>query len=212
MTEQSLNIPEYIRESYEELSRDLQNTYLKWKMYRQIFGSGPDPLDFLDSHAPSFFLAVRDAFTTDLVISVARFTDKTKSTLTLSTIIKSIEKSTHSTLSASLKSRQEAIIMSSATIKQWRDNLMAHKSLKSVGVSPEQPLPDLTWDEIDAVLEQLAGALNAIQVHFCKSETGYADIITHGDADEVLRLMRLGAMAEADELAQILSDATTHPA
>lgn len=198
MPQDSPEIPAFIREPYEELSRDLQNTYLKWKMYRQVFGPESNAIDFLDGHAPSFFLAVRDSFSSDLVISATRFTDPTKGTLTLSSIVKQLDKSSYSELTATLKSLQFEIVTLSAPIKKLRDNLVAHKDLKSAGASPQEPLPNVSWDQIDAVLGKLADALNAIQAHFSNSDTGYGDIITHGDADEVLRLMRLGAAAEAE--------------
>ncbi len=83
MSLSSKEIPGFLCEPYEELSRDLQYTYLKWKMYRQIFGPESNAIKFLDDHAPSFFLAVRDSFLADLVISVTRFTDTTRGTLTL---------------------------------------------------------------------------------------------------------------------------------
>ncbi len=206
MQDDSSEIPEFIREAYEELSRDLQTTYLKWKMYRQVFGPESDAITFLDDHAPSFFLAVRDSFVSDLVISVTRFTDKTKGTLTLTSIVKQLEKTAHASLAKKLDSLQTEIISKSEPLKAWRDNLVAHKSLKAVGATPEEPLPNVSWDHIDSLLEELSDTLNTIQDHFCQSETGYADIITHGDGNEVLRLMRLGADAEAAENKALLSD------
>ena len=89
MTDISQKIPDFIRDQYEELSCDLQNTYLKWMMYRQLFGGGSELLNFLDDRASSFFVAVQDSFITDLVVSVSRFTDTTKGTLTLGSIINS---------------------------------------------------------------------------------------------------------------------------
>jgi len=202
----SSEIPAFLRELYEELSQDLQNTYLKWKMYRQVFGPESNAIDFLDGHAPSFFLAVRDSFSADLVISVTRFTDSARGTLTLSSVVKHLEKSSHSDLVATLKSLQAEIVILSKPIKKWRDNLVAHRNLKSAGASPQEPLPNVSWDQIDAVLGKLADALNAIQVYFTNADTGYSDIITHGDGDEVLRLMRLGAEAEAAQIEADLAD------
>lgn len=206
MPQISTEIPTFLLEPYEELSRDLQNTYLKWKMYRQLFGPESNAIEFLDDHAPSFFLAVRDSFLADLVISVTRFTDSTKGTLTLSSVVKHLEKSSYSNLVATLRSLQGGIVTLSKPIKKWRDNLVAHRTLKSAGASPQEPLPDVSWDQIDAVLDKLAEALNTIQANFTNAETGYADIITHGDGDEVLRLMRLGAEAEAAQIEADLSD------
>ena len=141
-----------------------------------------------------------------LVVSITRFTDKSKGSLTLNSIIKQLEKSSATDLVAKLKESQKEIGIEAQPIKKWRDNLVAHRSLKSVGVKPQEPLPNVTWSQIDSILEKLAEALNEIHVHFCDSEIGYAEIITHGDGDEVIRLMRLGVQAEAEEFKRLEID------
>jgi hypothetical protein len=129
-------------------------------------------IDFLDNHAPSFFLAVRDSFLADLVISVTRFPDSTKGTPTLSSVVKHLEKSSHCDLVDTLWLLQGEIVTLSKPIKKWRHNLVAHRTLKFAGASPQEPLPDVSWDQIDAVLEKLVEALNAIQAYFTNAETG----------------------------------------
>ena len=206
MPQNSKEIPKFIHEPYEELSQDLQNTYLKWKMFRQIFGPDSNAIDFLDDHAPSFFLAVHDSFISDFVISVSRFTDSTSRTLTLNYVVEQLEKSTYSNLVKKLRVLQNEIKTMSDPIKKWRHNLIAHRSLKSVGTSSSEPIPEVRWDQIEAILEKIAEALNTIKVYFTGTEIGYEDIITHGDGNEVLRLMRLGADAEAAQIKADLTD------
>ena len=204
MTDISQKIPDIIRDQYEELSCDLQNTYLKWMMNRQLFGGGSELLNFLDDRAPSFFVAVQDSFTADLVVSVRRFTDTRKGTLSLCSIIKQLKNNRYSDLASKLEKHRSEIAKVSSAVKIQRDNLFAHKSLSTL----ENPVPNVSWSEVDAILEGLARALNLIARHFLNSEIGYKDYITHGDAAEVVRLMRRGVAHEEAEIQQALMSPT----
>ena len=204
ITDISQKIPDIIRDQYEELSCDLQNTYLKWMMNRQLFGGGSELLNFLDDRAPSFFVAVQDSFITDLVVSVSRFTDRTPGTLSLGSIIKQLRKSCNSGLASELEELDKEIIEASKDVKTLRGDTVAHKGLSKLG----KPLPNVSWSDVDAILEKLARALNLIARHFLNSEIGYKDCITHGDAAEVVRLMRRGVAHEEAEIQQALMSPT----
>src|SRR5689334_19928229 len=95
-TEPALNMPDDLREMYDNLWNEVAGIHSQWKIFYQLF-TNEERVDFLREMAPSFFGVLQNAFLDNIVVMLCRITDPEetgkKKNLTLERLVHSIDAS-----------------------------------------------------------------------------------------------------------------------
>ena len=124
------DMPESIKDIFEELKNQVISVHTKWENYRQVFGTSEKRLKLLDECAHAFFLIIHNALIDDVLMSLSKLTDpagkKTKKNLSFEKLQKQVKKNCDHELASELQERLDDLKEKSEVIRTHRDKRLAH--------------------------------------------------------------------------------------
>jgi hypothetical protein len=174
----------------------------QWHEYVQLFGAKPSRIVLMNKAAPQFFRMIQDELFEMIALRIARLTDPPKSAghsnLTIRQLIARIDVD-------SLRSKTgeliDAAITAAKFCRGWRHRRIAHYALDlSLGVSQE-PLPDVTRENISAAMAALSKVLNGVSLHYLNSTTDFGLVSNLGGACSLIRILDDGVQRKAERMA-----------
>lgn len=168
---------------------------VKWQEYREMFGSGAEQVELLNS-ASLFFQIVQDTLWQDILLHLCRMTDPPKSmgreNLTLRSLPDLIS---DPAFGAEVAPLVEQAIEATAFARDWRNRHIGHRDLALALKSGMQPLASASEVQVSAALSAIHAVLNRISERLLDS-TLAGDVITpFTGAATLMLLLRNGIEA-----------------
>lgn len=180
-------------ELFHALRNELQWIYWKWCQYRILFGAKPSRVDYLNEAAPLFFYLVQDVFFEDTLLAISRLVGPPSSVGKPNLSVTRLpDKISNTKLASEVNRLVEDAKASADFAKDWRNRHLAHRDLTLALKHPAMPLPAVNRKNVEDSLAAVATLLNHIESAFCHATTSYRNSPLHGDAEDLLYIIRDG--------------------
>jgi hypothetical protein len=192
---------------YSALWQELAIGYVYWLEYVDLFGT-KSRIDILNRVASMFFRMIQDELWGMMLLNLARMTDpafsgKDKANLSLQAL-PALLKDTglKSTVAELLDNAYKATEFA----RDWRNRFIAHRDLGIALNKATTPLKDASRAQVKEALASLAAVLNALELHFFKSEGTHFDRTTRPNgAETLLYLLDEGLRSREERLERMRS-------
>lgn len=176
---------------------------VRWKLYRQLFDSGPENINLLNESGSFVFGLLQRLIIYDVVLSLARLTDPTKSgaggkrheNASIENLILKAKPALSSTASSEVEVLRAKLSSFTRDIRIQRDKVLAHTDLKHA--LKAEKLPDIAYDDIEGAaitLQRLITILGSAIGHQIQS---FDVSFTFGtDGKKLLSVLRRGQTAQ----------------
>lgn len=190
----SNELPPRLSEPFLDIHNEVIWLHTKWKLFCDLYYKSKKRIKLLNHSAEFFFGTLQGVLIDDVILGLARLVDRTRNTLTLEVLIKSIELGKHPKLEAKLREALISIQSEMANFLEIRDNRIAHlnREVATRGAN-SGVLPGISYDDIERVLLEIRNFLNAISLYFSEEETLYEHVLSTSDADTLLYTLRKAA-------------------
>jgi len=179
------------------LWEDVVWLHAKWQEYRKLYGTKPERIDILNKSAPFFFRILQEILWKDTLLHISRLTDPIKSCGKSNLCLGQLEQVVpDETLRREI---DNLITMSEKKAKfahKWRNRQIAHHDLKLALERKVEPLPPVSRQDVEIVLEAIRNVMNRVEQHYRKSTNLYEPFIHSGDADTLLYYLRQALVSE----------------
>jgi hypothetical protein len=192
---------------YSALWQELAIVYVYWLEYVDLFGTKSSRIDMLNRAAPMFFRMIQDELWGMMLLNLARMTDppfsgKDKANLSLQAL-RDLIKDTG--LKRTVGGLIDNALNATKFARDWRNRLIAHRDRDIVLNTATTPLEDASRAQVKEALASLAAVLNALALHFFKSETHFDRTMRPNGAETLLYLLDEGLRSREERLERMRS-------
>ena len=191
------DMPESIKDIFNELKNQVTWVHTKWENYRQVFGTSEKRLRLLDECAHAFFLIIHNALIDDVLMSLSKLTDpagkKTKKHLSFEKLQKRVKKNCDHELASELQARLDDLKKKSGVIRTHRDKRLAHLD-SEVAMKQGLNLNKISVKMVEEALALAGEYMNAIEGHYYPTEFLYEGGISspRGDGNDLVAILKDG--------------------
>ena len=199
------DMPESIKEIFDELKNEITSLHARWKIYRQLYGHSPDRIPLLNRCAPTFFFFIHGVLIDELQLSIGKLTDPARTGKNENLSLKKLHEQVKELGDEKLSSKLNDILVDLCgdhkpnkpgkceAIRTRRHKRIAHFDLITSIQPGTDPLPGVSRQMIEDVLASLRKYMNTIEGYYCQSEYRYHDpIIGPYDAEALVALLEYG--------------------
>lgn len=195
------SIPSNVNEIFQELKTEVTWLHARWIIYRQLFAQAPKRIDLLNECASTFFYTIQDVLIGDVQIALSKLTDPARTganeNLSFEQLQERVEKQGEPSLQTTLRQILDELKQKCVPFRTWRNKRLAHLDLTTAMKSTLNPLPGISRQMVEEALDLVRKYLNAIQIHYEKSETGYEHfIMTASDGEALISMLKHGLRYE----------------
>ena len=194
---------------YSALWKELAIGYVYWLEYVDLFGTKNSRIEMLNQAAPMFFRMIQDELWGMMLLNLARMTDppfsmgrKDKANLSLRALPDLVK---DTGLKSSVAELIDKALKATEFARDWRDRLIAHRDRGIALNTATTPLKDASRAQVKEALASLAAVLNALALHFFKSETHFDRTVRHNGAETLLYLLDEGLRSREERLERMRS-------
>jgi hypothetical protein len=162
-----------------------------------LFAYSPKRIELLNECASTFFYTIQDVLIGDVQIALSNLTDPARTganeNLSLEQLQERVEKQGETALQTTLRQTLDELKQKCLPFRTWRNKRLAHLDLTTAMQSTLNPLPGVSRQMVEEALELVRRFLNAIQIHYEKSETAYEHfIMTASDGEALISILKYG--------------------
>jgi hypothetical protein len=196
-------IPSEIDEIYIALFHQVSHLHAKWGIFCQLYASGIEVVNLLNSSAAGFFRVCQDVLAYDILLTISRLIDpkqtrlgknSVKDNLSLERLVSSIDGAKF----PKLKDEIEQLLTESKNkcgfVKDLRNKLIAHNDLSTKLKSEVNPLPMPTKQNIEDALESIRDVMNAVPSYFENTTVAYQLASMPSDGNTLIARLRHAKM------------------
>jgi len=187
-------MPDTVSVVYEALCREIQEIHVRWKLYRQLYGRNQLRFDLMREIASTFFARIHYILLDDVVMGVVRMTDPAKTArnknLSAYQLRDRLVNNGIQEVANRVAGRLKTLEPMMGPFREQRNKRLAHTDLENRLKTSDKPLPGISRQDIELVLEHLRAVLNDVQEHFHGGHTGYEYVVTEKDADTLIDSMK----------------------
>ena len=186
-------LPNNIRDIFESIESEIIWLHSKWKIYRQLYGTNEERINQLNRSASTFFRLVQDVLFNDIVLSISRLTDPSKTfgrdNRSLEQLITLIDEKKHPDLIQILREKLNNLKTQSGPFRKRRNKKIAHSDLLTALSIQSEPLPDISRQSIENALEITRDFMNQINIHFVGIPTAYEHLWLDNDGETIISIL-----------------------
>ncbi len=190
------NLGQELGETFNELQNDLVWLHVKWRQYRELYGSTPKRIDLLNDAAPLLFRVIEDSLWDETLLHLCRLTDSAeyrgKARLSVNRLPSLIQ-------NQDVRARVEALIQETVVktnfARDWRNRRIAHRDLAHSLDRQARPLEHASRQAVEDALAALRKVLNAVNGGLRNTETKFEYSDPIGGAEALLYVLRDGVRA-----------------
>jgi len=184
---------------FSALWQQLSILYFYWAEYNELFGTKPSRIELMNKAAPSFFHMLQEELWESRLLHIARITDASatggKANLTIRNLPDLIA---DATVKANVAALVEVAIKATDFCRDWRNRHIGHTDLKLAIGEPATPLADASRKQVKDALKAIADVMNAVELHYFESQTGYDLAARHNGAVALLYVLNDGVKAQGE--------------
>jgi hypothetical protein len=151
---------------YRGLCQEVTWLHAKWKQYRILFAESPERIAILNEAAGFFFHVIQDVLWEDVVLHIARLTDRPtsagKDNLTLLRLEGAVS---DRVLSAEIAVLVDQARSATEFARAWRNRRLAHRDLSLAIGTGATPLPGISRADVESALASIRSTVNKIESH-----------------------------------------------
>ena len=181
-------MPKDLQDLFEPMKNQLIWVHAKWNISQQLFDHSKERLELLSRIAPSFFRIMDFVYRDDLFISICRLTDQTKQQ-SLNRLIKILKNHMNHQKYTDLTSIMANINQKTVPLTEWRNRKIAHSELVMNIKKGPDPLPEVTRNSINEVLEDMRKLMDEVEVYFTGNSTAYEYVALQGDGNNIAYIL-----------------------
>jgi hypothetical protein len=171
--------------------------HAKWQQYRILFAESQERIDLLNSTAGFFFYMVEKVLREDIVLHIARLTDRPQSVgrdnLTLLRLAPALEAYP---IAPEIAKLIEQAHKDAGFARDWRNRLLAHTDLDLALNGRATPLSGISRENIEHALGSVRTVLNRVENYFWKSEVAFEYFIAPDDAKVLVHYLGVAVDVE----------------
>jgi hypothetical protein len=167
----------------------------KWDEYVTLFGTTPERVTLLNQAAPSFFCLVQRTLWNEILLHICRLTDSPRSGGKDNLTVRRFPDLVNESIRPMIVRLLGDIASKTEFARDWRNRQIAHLDFALARGQSAQPLMLADRESVNRALSALVSLLNAVEGHYCETETFY-DISSLGGANGLLYVIRDGLEAE----------------
>ncbi len=166
---------------------------LRWKIFCQLFDSGPENIELLNKSGSNVFGLFQRLVLDDTILSIGRLTDPEKTSKFENAGIKNLVAKAKAHLSTAAMNNVEVLVAKLedqvGKAKAHRDKALAHMDLDHA--SDKSVLPPLTYDELENAMKTLREIASQVASEACQRTIPYDAIIPFGSGgDYLLKILK----------------------
>lgn len=182
------SIPPTLQPVFEQLSNQTSWLHVRWKLYRQLYGTNQRRVDLLNECAQVVFNVMQFALLDDVVLTLYRLAgprqSKGKENMCLAQLVDGVRKCGHLELAVQLKDRLDTFGQKCKPLQARRHRWIAHCDFETA--LGRRPQPAVSRLMVEEALKILRDFLNEFQRHFLDATTAFERIILPSDAEGLI--------------------------
>lgn len=191
-------IPAPVREPFGALWGELTRIHFRWKLWKQLYGTGQRRVDLLNETAMGYFYQMQFVTLDDVVLATARLMDPARSSrgdenMTLRLLQERVQAAGGQAIKDKLETSLVTIDGLAEPLRKHRHKRIAHADYQHHPAVFGSVLPGISIAVIDDVLEALAEFMNAVQRQFDGGITIYKAVDSLSDGDSLIWSLRKAA-------------------
>lgn len=147
---------------FKHLLNDVIWLHVKWRIYRQLYGTSAEHVELLNRTAPTFFSVAQEAILNDVLLAISRLTDPATcaghENLSIARVFEAYEGNDRPNLVPFLRELESAC----NRIRSRRNRRLAHRDLHTVGDSEALAALGLSRADIERALKSIRDFLNQL--------------------------------------------------
>jgi hypothetical protein len=195
---------------FDQIKRELTVIHYRWTLYLQIFGTNPDRINIANRTASNVFAELQWLLIDYMVLALSKLTDPASmrriGNLSFAYLIDSIRSQGASELASELEGMLKELCGKCEEFRQIRNKRIAHNDLVVALDDGTSPLPGVSREQVEQVLESARAIANKVELFFRESQTIYQDVIIPltNDGRALLIWLQKGLAYKALEDAQAI--------
>ncbi len=179
-----------------ELNNQTVLLHIRWKSYRELFGTSPDTIALLNATAPAFFYDLERVMWEDVLLHLCRFTDREQTMGRDNLTIQRMPPLMEVTIKDELKRLVDLAVDKTGFARDWRNRRLAHSDL-ALALNPAvQPLATSSRHDVEDALAALRDVMNCVESHYVGCPVSYEHAIEPlGGATSLLAYLQRGREA-----------------
>lgn len=179
--------------TFEAIDRGVQQVFVRWEIYTQLFDSGDENVDLLNASGSYVFFLLQRLLLDDTILALSRLTDPPATGQHENASIKHLIGLVRPTLTpldandvdVSLGNLEQHVI----NARTHRDKAIAHADLQHAVGSAS--LPDVAYTELEGAMQELQKLMLRLGSSSIRRVGGYTPIIAFGtDGNALLKQLR----------------------
>jgi hypothetical protein len=200
------DVPEPIRDQFEDLWEDVASLHYKWKLYVDIFGD-EEHIKVINATVPSAFQLIEESLRSDMIMSIGRLMDPAKTgpnaNMSIERFIQSLADYTEPAFLTSVEARFQVARDHCSALLNWRNKRIGHNDLNTALKYHENPLPNITKPYVDRALKLISDLINSVQDNFRGGITLFDSPVQHGTGKDLVLFLRHVLEQRASELRRL---------
>jgi AbiU2 len=192
------SMPGEVGDVFADLWQDLVVLQATWEIFTDLFATEQDTVDLLNEVSPFFFRVVQETLLHELHMLLARMTDppfsgpgQKQHNISLPRLLHEIEAADKSPFPTEVKPIISDIVDRCASLRKIRHKVIAHNDLH-VALQLAPSLQGLTRRELEALIDDVIGLMNKVEIHYRDSATVYKRGVAATAVEHLLEYLRQG--------------------
>jgi hypothetical protein len=178
---------------FSALWQELAILYVYWAEYQDLFGTKLSRIELVNRAAPMFFHMLQKELWDSRLMHLARITDSSETAGKKNLTIRNLpDLISDAALKAEVTKLVGAAVKSTEFCRDWRNRHIGHSDLKLALGEPAAALADASRKQVSDALKAVSDVLNAIELHYFKSQTAYDLTPRHNGAVTLLYALNDG--------------------
>ncbi len=193
------NMPPSVTDIFERLRHLYSVLRIRWKVYRQLFGTSPDRIDVMNEIASMAFWVWQETMMDDMDLALSRLTDpmemgkgkKRFENLSLERLVEAVEQveGATSAIAQELRTLLQQAEVQCTKSRERRNKIIAHHDL-GANTTQETAHTRPSRQEIQEALKTVEQMVNKVEVYYGGDEKLYDHFITQFDGDTLIAALK----------------------
>lgn len=189
---------------YNSLYNEIIWMYYKWIEYKELFGAKESRIDLMNRTAPFFFFVAQKILWENVLLGIARITDRPliqgKKTVTIKAIPQFIS---DSNFRNEIEKKIEIVLSESKFCRDWRNRHIAHKDYSLSIDKNAAPLEPANRLKVEDSFQAIFSVMNALSQKYLQSTTAYQFLSSDRGAVSLLQTIDDGLIAREELFARL---------
>ena len=184
---------EDLKREFAALRQDVIRLHYRWKMFTVLFDASELREKLLKRRTPVFFKSLYRILVYDLILGLARLTDRTstcgRDNLVLGRLVDAIDSQPGEPKVNGLREEYERIVSEAQPLHTLRHRLIAHRDYDAA-MGSEDELPELPKQLVRDLICYIADFMNSIDGAYFDSSTGYDRGVEIGGTEALVACLK----------------------